>query len=229
MVKLISILCLFALCLSVEAKDIYEKDIEDFNTIALIGRFTIEVQQGDEFQIKYFVDDPEIDTSKINFTLENEELTIRYSGGLATHVDLHFEVTMPSIKSIHCRNGAELKMEKEFQMNGENLTLSSRNGGKMLVRYDEVKELFAKISQGGAIRVIGKAEKATYEVYTGGSIAAVNNDAKDVFAKINFGGEIICAAQDTLEARITSGGTISYQGDPKVDEKVRIGGTVEKL
>ena len=215
--------------LMAEAQKVYEKELDGFKAVACIGRFTAELIQGDEFQIKYFIDDPEIDTANIRFTLENEVLTIRHSGGLAKHADLHFEITLPEIVSIHCRNGAELTMKKPFAMQSERLTLSSRNGGKMLVRYDEVNELEAKISQGGAIRVIGKSTSATYEVFTGGSIAAVNNAAKIVEARINMGGEIICAVEEFLDARVTSGGTISYQGDPKVEERVRLGGTIEKI
>lgn len=211
------------------SKDVYEKKIVGFTAIEVIGRFTIDLEQGEDFMIKYFVDDPEIDTSDISFKLENDLLIIRYSGGLAKHVDLHFEVTMPNVKSVHCKNGAELKTKKAFQLNKEKISLTARNGGKMFVQFDETEKLFAKISQGGAIRVVGTSASSIYEVYTGGSIAAINNETKKVSAKINFGGDIICAVSERLDAQITSGGTISYQGDPKVDEKIRIAGNIEKL
>lgn len=219
---------LFAISFT-DAKDVFEKKIDGFTSVFVRGRFTVELIQGDEFSVKYFIDDADVDTSNINFSLENNELTIHYKGGIANHVGLHFEITMPHIVAIHCKNGAELKMNNAFTMNTDVLKLTARNGGKMIARFDEVAELEAKISQGGAIRVHGKTEKATYEVYTGGSIAGINNLANHVFAKVNLGGEIICTANKTLEAHVTSGGTISYQGDAKVEERIRLGGNVEKL
>jgi hypothetical protein len=227
--KILILLTLFVTTFFCAAKDMYEKKIDGFSAIEVIGRFTIDLEQGEDFVVKYFVDDPEIDTSDISFKVENELLIIRYSGGLAKHVDLHFEVTMPNITAIHCKNGAELKTKKEWKLKQDDLQLTARNGGKMVVEFSELDELFAKISQGGAIRVIGESQSATYEIYTGGSIAAINNNVKTVSAKINFGGEIICTASEKLKAKITSGGTVSYQGDPEVEEKIIITGNVEKL
>src|SRR5690554_7896355 len=94
----------------------------------------------------------------------------------------------------------------------------------MLIENINAPTVKAEITKGGSIRITGKTELFEPTVKTGGTIAAVRLKSKEVIANITFGGEIICGPTKILNAKVTSGGTINYTGNPDIrSEERRVG------
>ena len=206
------------------------KSLSEFSEIAIIGRYTAEIFQGDEYSISYDLSGEEVDSDKLEFSFKNDQLTIKYSGGALNDIDLHLKITVPQLTYIEAKHGVQIRVSKNFEFQSDGIEFQSYSGGKILATCNKASWVKASVNQGGSIRLKGETILAEFSVKTGGTIGAANLKANKVNASVTMGGEIICYPIELLEAKVTSGGTISYKGEPeKIKEKTRLGGTIEKI
>lgn len=205
------------------------KSLSEFTEIAIVGRYTAEIFQGNEYKVTYTLGDEEVENEKLEFSFKNDRLTIKYSGGALNDIDLHLKITVPQLTYIEAKHGVQIRVSDHFKFNKDGIEFQSYSGGKILATSNEASWIKASVNQGGSIRIKGETILAEFSVKTGGTIGAANLKANKVDANVTMGGEIICYPIELLEAKVTSGGTISYKGDPeKIKEKTRLGGTIEK-
>lgn len=226
--KYLLLLLLSLSTLSLLAQKTAEQRLADFDELIIQGRFTVDVKYSNKMKAVAVVHSEEVDLDNLTYSYTNKTLKIKYSGSLLDDVDLNITIYANNILYLEAKQGAEIRVEDDFDFKNNPVSLKSDAGGKILIDVS-VPAVTAEITKGGSIRITGRTELLDATVKTGGTIGAVNLDASNVNAKISFGGEIICSASKTLEAEITSGGTINYKGEPTVKEKIRLGGTIEKL
>ena len=206
------------------------KSLSEFTEIAIVGRYTAEIVQGDEHNVTYTLDDEEVENEKLEFSFKNDRLTIKYSGGALNDIDLNLKITVPQLTYIEAKHGVQIRVSDDFQFMKEGIAFQSYSGGKILATSNKASWLKASVNQGGSIRIKGETILADFSIKTGGTIGAANLKANKVNAEVTMGGEIICKPIELLDAKVTSGGTISYIGEPKkIKEKTRLGGTIEKI
>ncbi|MDX1652736.1 MAG: DUF2807 domain-containing protein [Brumimicrobium sp.] len=210
------------------AQESAEQKLSDFESLIVQGRFTVDIKQSDDMRSVAVKHSPEVDLDKLSYTYTGKKLTIKYSGSLLNDVDLHLTLYVKKFSYIEAKQGAEVRVDKKFDFKDQPLTLKADSGGKLSVNI-EAPWVVAEITKGGSIRVTGKTEVFTAEIKTGGTIGAAHLESETVNAKISLGGEIICYPLKHLDAQVTSGGTISYKGKPSVDQKIRLGGTIESI
>lgn len=212
------------------SQETINKPLSEFSEIAIVGRYTAEIFQGDEFKVTYTLGNKEVENEKLEFSFKNDRLTIQYSGGALNDIDLHLKITVPQLTYIEAKHGVQIRVSKNFEFTKKGIEFQSYSGGKILATCNKSNWVKASVNQGGSIRIKGKTLSAEYSVKTGGTIGAANLKANKVDASVTMGGEIICHAEELINAKVTSGGTINYKGDPKkVNEKTRLGGTIEKI
>jgi len=205
-----------------------EQKLADFDELVVQGRFTVDIEYSDEMKAVAVAHSAEVDLDNLTYSYTNKTLKIKYSGSLLDDVDLNITIYTNNFLYLEAKQGAEIRVDDDFDFKNNPISLKSDAGGKILI-YLSVPAVTAEITKGGSIRISGRTELLDATVKTGGTIGAVNLKSSNVNAKVSFGGEIICNASKTLDAQITSGGTISYKGEATVKEKVRLGGTIEKL
>jgi hypothetical protein len=210
------------------AQEAVEQKLAEFDELVIQGRFTVNIKYSSEMKAVAVVHSDEVDLDNLTYTYKNKTLKIKYSGSLLDDVDLNITLYVNNLLYLEAKQGAEIRIDKGFDFKNNPISLKSDAGGKILVKLD-VPAVTAEITKGGSIKLSGKTEQLNATVRTGGTIGAVNLKASSVAAKISFGGEIICNVDEILDAQVTSGGTINYKGEPKVTEKVRLGGTIEAL
>ena len=109
------------------------------------------------------------------------------------------------------------------------ITFNCATGGQVKATI-EAGTAKLKISQDGLINVSGTATMAEMEVSTGGTLHAGLLVTETTSAKVTAGGSITVNATVKVSASVTSGGTISYKGNPAtVEESIKLGGTITKL
>lgn len=210
------------------AQQTAEQKLADFDELIIQGRFTVDLKYSNEMKAVAEVHSADVDLDNLSYTYTNKTLKIKYSGSLLDDVDLNITIYANNLLYLEAKQGSEIRVDDEFDFKDNPISLKSDAGGKILVKAN-VPAITAEITKGGSIRLSGKTEQFNATVKTGGTIGAVNLKATNVTAKVSFGGEIICNSSKVLDAQITSGGTISYKGKPKVIEKIRLGGTIEEL
>ncbi len=109
------------------------------------------------------------------------------------------------------------------------MTFTSESGGKIKASVD-CANVTAIINASGSIDLKGTTKNAVYKVGAGGTIAAIDLIATKVFAQVSAGGDVICAVIDDLSIKITSGGNVSYYGNPEAyQQNVALGGKITKM
>lgn len=119
---------------------------------------------------------------------------------------------------------ATIKSEEQWAI--KNLELDVQAGGHVNLNVSSTL-IKGQVSQGGKLTLFGKSELAKLSVSTGGVIAAFNLKAEHAEAKINAGGEIFVRSSESLTANVKAGGTILFEGNPKIlNQKTSLGGKI---
>lgn len=204
-------------------------DLTKFDKLIIQGRYEAEINYGDSLKLEAVAHDSEIDFENLSLTYSDESLTIKYKGSLLEDIALNLIITLPELSYIEARAGCEIRVNKNFNFKRKPIHLFADSGGKISLKGIDAPWVKAEITKGGSILVTGNTALFDASVRTGGTVGAANLNAKKVTAEVAFGGEIICFPQEKLDASVTSGGTISYKGKPKVSQKIRLGGNIINL
>jgi hypothetical protein len=209
-------------------QDSYSKNLMEFSEIVVVGQFTVDISQSNQYKATVNINDPELNKNNVQFNFIGERLTIKYLGASLKPTNIHFEISVPELHHIEVRNGADVNVSKDFSLPSL-IALKAMSGGQLFIEGIKSPWVKASISQGGEIQLSGTTSLAEFNVTTGGTISAEYLEAEKVNATVSLGGEILCFANEILHAEVKSGGTIRYRGDAQVSEKIIIGGTIEKL
>ncbi|MDY0780473.1 head GIN domain-containing protein [Tenacibaculum sp. IB213877] len=92
------------------------------------------------------------------------------------------------------------------------------------------KHLYVKASSGGVIKLSGTSKNQDINVDLGSTYHGYNMEVSDVsMVKAGSGAKAEILAGETVDAKVSFGGTIFYKGNPEVfKEKTVIGGTIEQ-
>ena len=205
----------------------FDVKVDHFTTVNALGNFTVTLIKSDVEKVSVLNDDEELKDEKILVEVDGSELKIKIKNDAYKERELEVIVYYKSLTEIHSKRGIRLTVKETLE--ADQITLNSYSGGKIKAKV-MCETLKCSISKGGSIRVEGQSSIAEYKISAGGTIASVNNKADKILAKVSMGGEVICSANGKLDVEISSGGTVSYKGDPtEYSEKITLGGKVEKL
>ncbi len=201
-------------------------DIDPFTKIKVLGNLKINIHQGDAEKIEVTNNDSSIVDSDIVIEVVKSELNISIKGDNFHEHDITLDIWCKSLSGIDVRRGAFVKLMTAVE--SDSLGLEVASGGH-IVGDISCRTLFAAISKGGSMRIGGKASKAEYNVFAGGDLYALLMDSEDIVAKIRTGGEVTVTGKATLDVLIFSGGKVSYKGNPKLTQEIKITGDIIKL
>ncbi len=205
----------------------FELGFKDINAVKILGNFKVTLKKGTEEKVRVINNDEKIIDEKILCEKKGKELILRIKGDTYKERDIEIVVTYINLIELTSKYGC--RAEVKGKLTGGEIVLNSESGGKIKCTVD-CDFVQATINTGGSIRVLGESKKARYKIGAGGTIAAANNKVKEVNAIVTAGGEVICAAIDKLTIKITSGGNVSYLGDPKeYEESIKLGGKINKM
>lgn len=222
----LSLLILFPVAFSQE-KSVFE--LSNFEQIIVIGNFPVEIVHSDRKEAIVERKGSKANLDNLSFSYSQKILTIKYSGSFVEEIGIGLTLYHPGlIHSVEARRGAQIVV-KDAGTHSETASYKADSGGKLDINNVYAPLVKAEVTKGGSIIINGETPIFEPTIKTGGTIASVRLKSEEVTANITFGGEIICAPIKTLKANVTSGGTISYTGRPKVVEKIKLGGTIERI
>lgn len=223
----IIVMLLMAVGFNANASD-FEIEVGEFSEIKAMGKYKVTLKQGDANKVEVFNGDEEdLADDRIVAEVDDDELVLRLKGDTYGERDLEIVVTYVNINKLTSKLGCHVVVESPLK--GEEVKLISESGGKIKaeIRSDKV---IAEISAGGSIHLDGETGEAEYKISMGGTIGAVSLAAVSVKATVTAGGEIICSVEEDLSVKITSGGNVSYMGEPEgFEQNITLGGKITKL
>lgn len=198
----------------------------NFSKIDANKGLIVTVEQSDQYSVEVEADEnlQEHITTKV----ENGTLIITTDENIddATAKDIH--VKMPSLTEIQTSSAATIETRGTYKGVGSSITVKTSSGSEanLDLEFDSIN---CETSSGSSLKVKGKALKLTTDSGQGSSIDAQNLLVNDIVSEASSGSSTDVHPIVSLDAKASSGSTISYRGSPtKVTKEASSGGSVSK-
>ncbi len=198
---------------------------EDFDEI--IGNRGLEIilTKGETNSIE--VESDENLQKHIKTSISDGRLEITTDENLSGSATKKIYVTFKLLKMIDASSGAEIDVKG--QLKNEILTLEASSGAAIEADIFS-KEINVKTSSGAQISVSGKASQLIAKASSGGNIRAKDLTVATAKADASSGGDITVTVQDRLDSEASSGGQISYYGNPQeINSNNSSSGSINKM
>lgn len=196
-----------------------QRSIGTFNELDADKGINVTLIEGD--REKLTVEIVNADLSDVITELKGRTLEIKLKTKIYKDVAVQVYVTYKSLKSIKTGTGAFV--DAEGVLHAENLDLKAGSGSTIILDID-TKSVSSHLSS-SKIELVGTTEFQDVTTNTGSKYIANNLTSKETFVKASTGGTAWVSATDKLEAKTSTGGRVTYKGEP---EKLILDGNVEK-
>jgi len=201
-----------------------ERPVAEFTNIHVSAGVEVYLIPGTTNKVVVETDENLQKTIKTN--VKNGILRISREGNVLFASEKNVYVTYVNLNQVVASSGAEIKSDDVLK--SQELILKASSGAEIdLEILSETARMQA--SSGSEIEVQGKAINLYLKTSSGATIDAEDLLAKNVEAQASSGGKIDLSAEDKLNTKASSGGSISYKGTPSlINNKETKSGNVRK-
>ena len=153
----------------------------------------------------------EVDDGKLKVTIDNNWLKNLFGGSNRRKVEVVITYT-EDLHGVKASSGASL--ETDGTIVTDRISLGSSSGANMSVTI-ESGDTKASVSSGASMRARGETNFLEIGVSSGANFNGKKLIAQEVFAKASSGASASVNVEDSLTAKASSGGSITYKGSPK--------------
>jgi hypothetical protein len=163
-----------------------------------------------------------IETTVSNGTLEvTTKESIRSQSGTIVYV------TMPNLQEVSSSSGSSVRSTNT--LTGTNLIAKSSSGSELDLDV-EIENIQAQTSSGSSIKLQGKALSVNHKASSGSEINGFQLVANEATVQASSGSSIEVYASQMLDAKVSSGASVEYQGKPKSVKKAKSsGGSIDPM
>ena len=195
------------------------RNIGTFNEIHAGKGINVTLIEGDKEKIKVEIENGEL--SDVVTELNGRKLEIRLKTKIYKNVGVQVYVTYRSLKAISTGTGAFV--DANNIVHAQNLDLKAGTGSTIILEID-TKTVASTLSS-SKIELIGKTDYQDVSSNTGGKYVADKLMSRETFAKASTGGTIWVNVAEKLEAKTSTGGRVTYSGNP---DKLIVKGNVKQ-
>ncbi len=192
------------------------RDIGNFNAVKTSGSVSVKLEKADSPGLKYKM--LKGDESDLITTVSDGVLSIKIKGkGLFSrgYAKAKLVVYFTELESIKSSAGSSVTSEDVII--ADNLELSASSGASVRVIV-EASELTASSSSGATLSIEGSTDKVKMGASSGASVSAGDLIANKVKASASSGASVSCHANKKIVAKSSSGGSVTYSGNPEDKE-----------
>ncbi len=203
------------------AQNPINKNVGDFNEVKVFDLIKVSLVKSDENKVMITGENAD----DVEIIIKNNLLKVRMKldrsfDGTKTFVAVHYS----DIKLIDANEGA--KVVGNELITQDSIELRAQEGASIIVGLD-VDRVTVRAVSGGIIETRGKANTQDITLNTGGIYEGRDFETKNTTVKVRAAGEAEVKASNSVDARITAGGTIDIYGNPKnVTKKQTFGGKI---
>ncbi len=195
---------------------------EEFTEVSAAEGLEVYITQSNKTSILVKADENIIDL--INTDIKNGKLYIHTSENIGSATK-KIHISLPIITQLKSSSGANLIAENTIEADNIELNASSGANVKLDVTANKVS---ITTSSGANIRVSGNTSYLATNASSGAQIKANKLITKTCNAKASSGSGITVNVLDILNANASSGGNISYTGQPQVEKTKSVSGSITK-
>ena len=183
---------------------------EDFSKIKVSTGLDLYLTQGTSNKITVEADENLQDL--IITEVENGVLKIYSEKNIWKAKARKVYVTVKILEELSATSGADVYAKETIKVS--NIAISATSGAFIQI-YLDANSMETNATSGADIKVSGNAENHTSSATSGASIDGYELISKNGTAGVTSGAGIKMYASETIVARATSGGSISFKGNPK--------------
>ena len=159
--------------------------------------------------------------------VEGGELVVKFKSNMGwktknrkATVTVHYT----ELEGIEVSSGAQLSSQNSIR--SDELDIKGSSGGMMDIEIS-ADEVYIKVSSGGQVTLKGSADFQKVNASSGGVLRAYELSSQNVDATASSGGVARVYVSNTFEGSASSGGSISYKGNPKkIDKNAGYSGSI---
>lgn len=200
------------------------RQVSDFNSIEVSGKISVNLTQGAARKVEVKGDENLI--ALIRTEVSGNRLRIYTKDKINRQAKIEVDVTIPNIESLHMYGGANIRSTNELK--GEELDLKTSSGSQATLAL-QYKDLKLDSNAGSVLQLSGQVEEANVDASAGSIINAFNLSTRKCSVWANAGSMTEVKVLDEISADISSGSTLTYDGEPAVrDVNASSGGMIRK-
>ena len=200
------------------AQNSIEENIPEFKEIKVFDLIEVELIKAEKNQV--VVTGANIDEVKIladDGVLKIRMMTKTRFNGNDTNVKVYYT----SLEVIDANEGAKITSESTLRQ--ESITIKGQEGGEVHVEIDTESAIFK-------LTITGSSNKQNVTVNSGGGFNGKDLKSLQAEVHVTAGGFADINVSESIEAKVTAGGTITIYGNPeKVKKKKRLGGKIKMM
>jgi len=222
MKKLLTLVSLFTI-FSIYSQDTIKKAVGDFTTLKVYNGIDVELIKSDKQEI--VITGEKAQKVNVKTTRDILKLYLPFPESLANGKVKIVVYYSKDIDIIDANEGASITA-KEFKQQKVEIKTQEMAFINMVL---EVQYLTIKAVTGGVIKLTGSTKNQTIEVNNSGVYRGYNLKVENTtYIRAALGGKGEVSSGETLDAKVSFGGTIFYKGTPEVlKTKKVLGGTIE--
>ncbi len=199
------------------------RNVDTFEEISVFGPFDITFIIGSP---QIIIEKADIDTERIITKVEDGVLKIKVADAVYKDVDVDLVISSNSLKRLKMDAGGYFSSREVLEEGKMDLHVSK--GAEVDIEVKTTK-MVVKVQNGGQLEISGSTGLLEVDAFTGGYFEGKYLAAEDAYLKSNTGGQIESRCLNNIEATASTGGTIVYWGQPKVQKsRTSLGGTITK-
>lgn len=200
------------------------RQVDEFNQIKVNRGMNVYITQGSPAKVVVIAD------SNLHEIIETEVdgdvLTVTINENIRWAEEKKVMITVEKLSGLDGSSGANAYSQSQIM--SENLELNASSGANLKMDVN-AKYLKADCSSGANIYLSGLAKEAELETSSGAILKAGELKADRCKMRASSGGNVTATVVEKLEAKATSGGNISYYGEPTTtDIDTSSGGNIHR-
>ncbi len=197
-----------------------ERSVGEYDYVALAGWFDLELVDGDEGELTLRGEENLLEYIKTE--VKDGKLTIKQKKGVnlrpsSWNEGITITVPVESVDGVSLSGSGDIVGKTVLK--SDNFKTSISGSGDITLEV-EAKSIDASMSGSGDMNLAGRATDFEVSVSGSGDIKAYDLEADFVEAQVSGSADIKVTATQTLRARVSGSGDITYKGNPKkIDTK----------
>jgi hypothetical protein len=225
---ILSAICLFTACRFKSGSGeiiTQHRNLENFTGIDVGGDFDVEINTGSSTKVTVEADNNIIDDIETSTNAGQLKISVK-EGIQYNNVHMKIFITAPEINKIQSAASADVIVKDWLKSNGK-IIFKASSGSSIKASVD-APNTDSDASSGADIILSGRTQNLLVEASSGASVKAYELLSENTNAQTSSGAKAEVHASVKLQAKASSGGNISYRGNPSVVRNESSGGAVEK-
>ncbi len=206
-----------------------DRSVSGFHAIAISTVGNVLLSQGEEESLTIQGSDniiPLIKTIVVNGVLEIKTAEPLNIVGMQGKNNLTFILKVKQLDGVTVSGAAQVNMD---QLGAPSLELKMSGAGKVNMQMISGMNLKVSVSGAGDVTLSGIYRKADIVISGAGPVNAADLRLQTADVNVSGVGNATLWVTDSLTGTISSGGSVSYYGNPQVDTKTSSVGTFKSL